>query len=425
MHGIAFAFVEPRMDRELAPEIRRLRTARRVVTVVLAIAAATFLLAATVRYFRPSIRRTDVQLARVERGPVDATLQANGTAVPASEQIVSSPVEARVLRIVRRAGDRVHAGDELVALDTSAAKLDAERLSDKVAQKESENAELRLRSDDTIASLRAQLEQKELDLEILRFKAEQNAKLNKAGLVATQENLAAATAVKKAEIELAQLREALGRARRTADAQLAASLLELRTLRKEHEESNRQLALAMMRADRDGIVTSIVQDSGATIRRGDVVARIADLSAFRVVATIADLYVARLAPGMRVRVKLDDATFGGTIASVDPRIESGTARFWVDLDEPANAKLRNNSRFDVFVVTSSRGDVLRVRRGALGQSTSEEVFVKRGEQLVRVPVRWGLAGEETLEVASGLSAGDDVVISGMNDYAGVQTLRIK
>ncbi|MEA2570149.1 MAG: HlyD family secretion protein [Acidobacteriota bacterium] len=414
------------MDREITADIRRRRLIRRVATVIVAIAAIAFSFAATVQWLRPSVKRRNIQTARVERGAVDASLQASGTVVPATEQVVSSPVEARVLRIVRRAGDRVRAGDEVIALDTSATRLDAERLADRVAQKESEEAQLRLRVEETIATLRAQIEQKKLDREIVAFKAEQNAKLSREGLITTQENLAAATAVKKTDIELTQLHDALTRAQRNAEAQLAGSAMELRTLRKEMAESNRQVGLAMMRADRDGVVTWAVQDAGATIRRGDVVARIADLSSFRVVATISDVHVAKLSAGMPARVRLDDSTLvDGTIAGIDPRIENGTARFYVDLAQPSHAKLRNNLRVDVFVVTGRRNGALRVRRGALGQGEREEVFVVRGDELVRVPAQWGLAGEETIEVTGGLREGDEVVISNMNDYAGVKKLRLE
>jgi HlyD family secretion protein len=182
----------------------------------------------------------------------------------------------------------------------------------------------------------------------------------------------------------------------------------------------------MMRADGDGVLTWIVPEVGATVRRGDVLARIADLSSYRVVATISDIHAAKLGRGMRARVRLDDATFvGGFIESVDPRIENGVVRFFVALDEPAHRGLRNNLRADVYVVTARRGDAQRVRRGALGQSDVEEVFVIRGERAVRTSVRYGLAGLDEIEIASGAVVGDQIVISNMNDYAGIKELRLE
>lgn len=414
------------MDREITLDVRRKRIARRVAIAAIAVAAVVFCIAATLDWLRPSIKRRDIRTARVERGSVDATLQATGTVVPAFEQVVSSPVEARVLRVVRRAGDRVAAGDALLTLDTSASRLDFERLDERLAQKENENAQLRLRLDDTLAGQRAQIEQKKLDAEIFHLRAQQNARLFREGLVSEQDNLAAAASAKKSDIELAQLADALVRAQRNADAQLAAASMDASILRRERDESHRQLDLAMMRADRAGIVTWTLQEEGATVRRGDVIARIADLSAFRIVATISDIHASRLAAGMPVRVRLDESTLvGGTIASVDPRIENGAARFFVDLESRAHAKLRNNLRVDVFVITGRRDRVLRVARGALGQSPREEVFVVRDGNAVRMPVRFGLAGEDAIEIVSGAREGDEVVISDMSDFREVRKVRLK
>lgn len=414
------------MDRVIPESEVRRRLAKRVIGSIVAVAALAFSVAATVQWLRPSLRRADLQFARVERGPVDRTLQAAGTIMPAVEQVVSSPVEARVLRIVRRAGDRVRAGDELVALDTSASRLDVARLEDRIKQKQSEQEQARLRSDETIAALNAQISQKNLDLEIARYRSRQTGTLHHEGLASESELLAAQTVVKKGEIELAQLREAVVRAQRGRDAELTSKTVELRSLANERDESVRQLGLAMMRADRDGVVTSIVQEAGTTIRRGDVVARIADLSSFRVTATISDMHAAALSPGQRVRVKLDDqTTLAGTIAGIDPQITNGAARFEVVLDQPSHPRLRNSVRVDVFVISGRRDGVLRVRRGTLGQNESEEVFVIRRDELVRTPVRWGLAGEDALEIVSGLREGEEVVINNMSDYAGVKKLRLK
>jgi len=413
------------MDVEITPEVRRRKVVRRVVAIVIAIAAVAFLLAWTVEWLRPSVRRDAIQIARVERGAVEATVQANGTVVPLVEQVVSSPVEARVLRVGRRAGDHVRAGDELLTLDTAASRLDAARLEDRVTQLENTSAELRLRLEDSIANLEAQVEQKKLDVQILHYTSEQKTKLRADGLIAEQDALAAAAAAKKSDIELRQLEEARTRALRSRDMQLAASQADISTSRRDRDEAKRQLELAMLRADRDGVLTSIVNEAGATIRRGDVLARIADLSAYRVDASISDIHAARLAAGMRARVKLEGATIGGVIDSVDPRIVDGVVRFTITLDQPSHALLRNNLRVDVAVVTGRRTNVLTVRRGALARTNTDHAFVVRGSSAFRVPVRFGLGSDDTIEILDGLQEGDEVVISNMSDFDEVKEVRLK
>jgi len=64
-----------------------------------------------------------------------------------------------------------------------------------------------------------------------------------------------------------------------------------------------------------------------------------------------------------------------------------------------------------------------VRRGALSQS--DDVFVVRGDRLVRVPVRFGLIGDDSMQIVEGLKENESVVISNMTDYEGVKELRLK
>jgi len=335
-------------------------------------------------------------------------------------------VEARILAIPHRAGDRIDVGEEIVSLDTSATSLDAAKLDDALLRKESDLARVRLEIDQTVAGLRAQLEQKQLDAKIFQFKAEQSDRLFAEGLASAQEKLAAETAAKKSDIEIAELRDGLSREKRTAAAQIATAELDLATARKERNEARHQLQLARMRSDRAGVLTWIVPEVGAMVRRGDVMARVSDLSAYRVAATISDAHASKLAAGLPVRVRIDEATtIAGTIRSVEPRIENGVAKFYVALDQPANARLRNNLRVDVFVITGHRDGVLAVRRGALGQGESDFVFVVRGDRAVRTPVRLGLVGEEQVEIAGGVRPGDEIVISDMSDYANVKEVRIK
>jgi HlyD family secretion protein len=413
------------MDREIGIRERRRRIVRRAAPVVVALAAAGFLLAASVDWLRPSIERRDIVTARVMRGTVESTLDASGAVVPLEEEVVSSPVEARVLRVDRRAGDRVRAGDALLTLDTAASAAEAARLGDRVAQQESAVSELRLRLDEELAKLRAQLEQKLLDAEIDRYTSQQKSRLRAEGLIAEQDALAAQTVARKSEIEIRQLREAIARSERSREVQLAASAAATSMVRREREESRRQLELAMLRAGRDGVVTSILGETGTTVRRGDVIARIADLSSYRVEGSISDVHASRLAAGQRAHVVLDGLTLDGSIESVDPRIVNGVVRFYVRLDQASHPALRNNLRVDVEVVTSTRKGALLVKRGSLGEGTASHAFVVRGGEAVRVPVRFGLAGRQTIEVVQGLREGDEIVISDMASYEDVAKLRLE
>ena len=86
------------MDRPIDEGVQRRRTVRRAGTVmaVLAILAAALLWLPGL--VSPSISRATVRTAVADAGAIEAVITATGTVVPEVEQVVSSPVDARVLR---------------------------------------------------------------------------------------------------------------------------------------------------------------------------------------------------------------------------------------------------------------------------------------------------------------------------------------
>lgn len=414
------------MDRELdASEISRDRR-RKLLLGVGGVAAVVFLIAMLPTWLRPSLERDLIRTARVERGSVEATVQAAGTVIPAFESVLSSPVEARVQKILKRPGDRVKVGDEILSLDTSASQLDLSRLVDRYSQKQNEQEQLRLKLEKDLIDLNGRIETQRLDAEVFEARAAQNRKLRQEGLVSAETLRVSEVEAKKGQIELQQLRDQVATSRRQTDAQLKGLALDLQILAKERTESQRQLELATTRADRDGVVTWVFQEEGGTVRRGDVVARIADPESFRVEATASDIHSARLAAGLPVKVMVDGQAMAGRLGTVYPSVENGSVKFTVDLAEPRNRKLRDNLRVDVFVVTAVRAGALRVQTGPFAQGEgSEEVFVVRGDGATRRTVRFGLAGAEYLEVLDGLSAGDEVIISDMRDYRHLTKVHLK
>ncbi len=414
------------MDRALDPSILRQQRLRRVAIGGGFLVALVGLLVLLPAWLRPSVRKSSLRTARVERGAVEAVVQASGNAVPALERALSSPVEARVERILKRPGESVAAGDEIVALDTSASRLDLARLDDRLAQKSNEQNQVRLALEAEIGGLESRVESQQLESSISSYRAEQQRKLRAEGLASEEAMRAAEVQAQKAQIELEQTRRAIDASRRSAEAKLAGLDLDLSVLRKERDEARRLLELATARAERDGVVTWVVPQEGATLRRGEVVARVADLGSFRIEATVSDVHSARLAAGQTARILLGgDPAFAGRVSGVNPTIDNGALRFTVELDTPNDPRLRNNLRVDVAVITGHAAGVLRVRRGGFVEDGGASLFVLDGDRAVRHAARLGLVGYDQVEIVSGAAEGDEVILNDMKDYAGLDELRLR
>ena len=194
-------------------------------------------------------------------------------------------------------------------------------------------------------------------------------------------------AVSQAQIELAQLQGSRENARVANGTEVEGLGLEMSKLQQEQREARRLLDLATPRADRDGVLTWALTEEGVAIRKGDVIARIADLKSFRVDATVSDVHARRLSPGLPVTVKVNDDTLEGTIAGVLPTIQNGAITVHVALKDPSSPLLRSNLRVDVGIVTARKPRVVRIKRGpfAAGEGV-QQVFVI-GE-IARCARRW-------------------------------------
>ena len=414
------------MDREIDPSIRRRRLVRRLAVVVGIVAAAATVLGALPGFLRPSVRRDRVRLAVVARGAVEAAIEAAGVAVPAFEVVLSSPVEARVVRILKHPGESVRPGEPVLDLDTSAARLESERLEERLAQKGNEVEQARLSLERTLADLGARLETAQLDLEIARYRLDQRRRLRDEGLISEEALREAEVVVRKAELQSRQLEEEAAAARRATRAVEAGLEFDLGILRKELGEARRQLTLATAQSDREGVVTWVVAEEGATVRKGDVLARVADLDAFRIEATASDVHAPRLAAGLPAKVMVDGEALPGRIATIRPAIENGVVRFTVELERSRHPDLRKDLRVDVSVVTATRPGALKVGKGAFLQGGAvQDVFVVHGDRAVRTKVRVGLSGREECEVLEGLEEGDEVIVSDMRDFLQYPEVRVR
>jgi HlyD family secretion protein len=414
------------VDRPLDREYQRRRARRRTAAAAGTVLALTAALTWLPGLVAPSISRASIRTAVADEGPVDAVISAGGIVVPEVEQVIASPVDARVLRIVHRPGAVVRRGDPLVELDVSQARLEVEKLAQDLAIKDNQQASTRLLLKKHLIDLDAEAEVKALQLAALRAQLARDRQLAADGLLSKELLQKSELAVQQSAIELKQLREARDNARLRTETELRGLELEMGKVRDEAAQARRTLVLASARADRDGVVTKALTEEGVAIRRGDEIARVADLRSFRVEATVSDVHARRISAGLPVLVKINDDALEGTVSTVQPTVQNGVISLQVALATPSSPLLRPNLRVDVLLVTERKPRAVRIRRGpfATGEGT-QQAFVVRGDRAVKTPVQLGLASFEHYEVVSGVQPGDEVIISDMRDYARLQEVRIR
>jgi HlyD family secretion protein len=277
----------------------------------------------------------------------------------------------------------------------------------------------------TLAALDSQREIKALQLEAFRAVVKRNRKCFTDGIVSEEALEQSVLDEARAHLELTQLGRARAIAAHGTAAQIAGLSLERETLRKERAEQQRLLDLATTKSDRAGVLTYVVSEEGAQVHKGDVLARVADLTAFRVDATISEVHASRIRVGQAATVRIDEIRLPGVVSRVVPAIQNGLVTLSVSLTENNHARLRSNLRVEVDLVTDRRSRALRVAKGAFGGSEGgTQLFVVTGERAVKRHVRLGVSSAERYEVLDGLAEGDEVILSDMSDHTHLDQIRI-
>jgi HlyD family secretion protein len=413
------------MDRALDPRVRRARTARGVVIAVGVVAAALAAFATLSRLLEPSLTYATLRTARVDVGPLDATVSASGTVVPEVEKVLASPIDTRVLRIRERAGAALQPGDAILELDVSESKLALQKLDQALALKDNQVERIRVELEGTLASLDSQLQIKALQLEAFRAIVRRNRKCFTDGIVSEEALEQSELDEARTGLELAQLQRSRAIAAHATAAQVAGLSLERDTLRSERAEQQRQLDLATTQSDRAGVLTYVVSEEGAQVHKGDVLARVADLTAFRVDATVSEVHASRIRVGQAAAVRIDDTRLDGVVSRVVPAIQNGLVTLSISLAQNDHPRLRSNLRVEVDLVTDRRSRALRVAKGAFGGSEGGTyLFVVTGARAVKRRVHLGVSSADRYEVLDGLAPGDEVILSDTSEYAHLDQITI-
>jgi HlyD family secretion protein len=413
------------MDQALDPAFLLRRKQLRIAAGIVLLAAIVLACWLLNRALRPSVPASEIVVSTVRRGDVANTINAAGVVIPVHEEVVASPVVSRVARVHAKPGQQVKAGDLLLELDDRDIRLALDALHEQLAQQENRILGLKIDLDQKHKQLTSSIELLELDLLSARAKHERNQKLRQSGLVSGEDLLGAELAVKRAEIQLRQQRELITDSRRSTASSIDAARLQKDILGKQLAQQERMLAQARVTAPFSGMLTSLVQDEGASVAAGQLLARVSELNNYRVEATLSDFHARQLAQGQVVRVEQNGEVLAGRVHTVLPEIQNGTVKLLVDLAQPGSPLLRNKLRVDVNIVTTQKNGALVLDAGtAFNGGGRQAAFAVRDGVARKTTLQLGSSDGRLVEVLAGAQPGERFIVSDTKAFANPDSIRI-
>ena len=375
---------------------------------------------------KPSLKRQDILTTTAEVGDVEASLTATGFVIPGREAVITSPIQSTVRRVAVPVGNPVQPGQTILELDKELASSELAKLQDGQLQNRNKSTQLNLTLERTLNDLRSQEQVQQVKIRSLESTLRDEQHLLKIGSGTAENVRQAELNLRLARLEQQRLQDQIRNQRRANAADTRELGFTMQIQDRSIRELARKLGQADISAQQPGVLTWVNEDIGATVNQGDVLARVADLSSFRVRATISDAYADALHVGDPVVVRLNGTDLRGTVSTVSPAVDKGVVTFYAKLNEDHHPALRSNLRVDVFVVTKAHKGVLRVKNGPFYQGGKEqEVFVVQGDKAERRTVRFGDSNFDFVQITSGLRPGDQIILSDTKDFIDTPELTIK
>jgi HlyD family secretion protein len=406
------------MDTSIETEVR---VRKRNKTLLIGSLALVLLAAAVwmVRsFFTSSINKSEILTGTVERGNIENTITASGEVLPEFEEIITSPINASIQSVALDAGSPVKSGQSVLKLDKSSSQMEYEKLKFQLESKQNDIRKLKLDLDKSFYDIKSNNDIKQLRNNSLEAALENARRLYKAGGGTKEDVEQAELNLKVSLLEKQQLENEIKSKQQTMQVEIRESEIAAEIQRNDLTELERKLKQADIVASRPGVVTWINKNIGASVREGESLARIADLSSFKVVGSISDNYLSELHIGLPAIVRINDSTVRGKIVNIYPSVQNNIVSFDVQLDDRSNKLFRPNLKVDVFLVTATSNNVLRVSNGPAFKGTSpQKVFLLNNGIANAVSVHTGMSNFDYIEIKDKLKEGDVVIISDMESFA--------
>ena len=347
-----------------------------------------------------------VSVLDIQQGQVIAEAMGTGTLTARIQTTISPKIQGRLIDLTVDQNDAVTTGQLLAAMDDSDLR---EQVA--IAKANLEAAEASLNR------LLAEEEKAKAVITQARLEHSRSSKLVDTGAIATSSADKSLEQLQVAEAEGVRAAAAIIEAKK----QIAAVE---RTLRY-HEA---KLADSKIYSPFEGLITRRDRDIGDVVVPGSSIYQLISTGEIWVSAWVDESMLTFLRQGQNARLVFrsePNKNYAGTVVRISREVDRETREFLVDVDTgelPRNLAL--GQRVEVFIETGKKEDAVRLPRNRVRWSGGKAgVFIISEGRAVWRNLRLGMTGGEFVEVLSGLSNGDRVVVASEKDFLKIKTGR--
>ncbi|MCH8479125.1 MAG: HlyD family efflux transporter periplasmic adaptor subunit [Wenzhouxiangella sp.] len=377
----------------------------------------------------PAIDSDRTWTGTVTRGELVREVTAAGSLVAPELRAVTNRNEGVIERILVLPGEPVTPDTVLLRMSSPALEDDLASLRWDLAQAEAEEALRAVETENRYLDLVAQVAAAESEYLSITLELE------------AQDALGERQVFSAIEVERTRLRaEQLGRRFESEQARLArypenraaeeqAANARLSRLREQVQRLEARVIDLDVTAGVAGVVQEINVEEGERLSTGQAVARVVNTEHLIARVRVAERDSANIMIGMPVRLELGQRIGTGEVIRIDPTARERTVSVDVALTGDRPDGLRPELSVTARIELERVPDTLVLDRPAGLRGEFERVMLFRlnsaGDRAERQDVEVGRASNRHVEILSGLSAGDRVILADLSEWADQPILRIR
>jgi len=349
----------------------------------------------------------DVTVGVATSAGVDEAAEVMGTVKSRMTTTLSSKIVGRILALHAREGSNVESGQILVELEEQDIAAQVRRAEAGLREAESAVPEV----DQAIAAAVAARAAAEAQRDLAATTLARYQRLLDRKSVAPQEYDQVAARHKAAVADVERV-AAEGEALRAKRQQILARI---ETARAEMASVQVKQGYAKITAPFSGLITAKHAEVGSLAAPGTPLLTLEDSRRYWLEAAVPESQVSGIRRGQSLSVKIDAAGISvtATVSEILPATDPTTRTTLVRLDLPASGGLRSGLFGRAWVPVGRRQAILVAREAIIERGQLQGVYVVGQDSVARFRlVRTGEARQGTIEILSGLTGGEQVVLAG-------------
>lgn len=366
-----------------------------------------------------------LRLATVERGDLVRDVSVQGRVVAAVRPTLYASAAGTITLMVD-AGAQVQEGQLLATVDSPDLANLLEQANSSYQQEAIELERQRIESRQQALDKRKAADLADVTLVAAKREKRRADQANNVGVISVIDYEKSQDDLRNAELAYAHAEADANLFDERLEFELRASEMGLDRQKLLVADLQRQVDALSIMSPVSGIVGDLLVQQKQAVARDLPVMSVVDLSRFEIEAQIPESYADDLSLGMMAEILIGNEAFTGQLVAVSPEIVNSQVSSRIRFGDKMPRNIRQNQRLTTRVLLEERPDVLTLSRGQFLESGGGRIAYVLGDdgQALRRSITIGARSLAAVEVVSGLELGDTVIISGIDQFRGVDSVLV-